>query len=71
METKQVTLLAKTLVSYGGKTYGDNMQFTVPDEAAAKRYIDSGEAVVAPPKKKPGEAAAPAVVDTATVAKSK
>ena len=34
----KVTLIAKTLVAYGGRTYGENMQFVVPADVA-ERFI--------------------------------
>lgn len=47
---KQVTLIAKTLVAYGGRTYGENMQFVVPEDVAA-RFIAAKQADIAPVKK--------------------
>jgi hypothetical protein len=46
---KQVTLVAKTVVAYGGKTYGNNMQFNATP-ADAERLIAEKQAEIAPKK---------------------
>jgi hypothetical protein len=48
--TKTVTLIAKAFLTYQGRGYGNNMQFAAPEQDA-KRFLDSGEAILAPVKK--------------------
>jgi hypothetical protein len=48
--SKTVTLIAKAFLTYQGRGYGNNMQFAAPEQDA-KRFLNSGEAVLAPVKK--------------------
>ena len=57
---KQVTLVARTVIAYGGKTYGNTLQFVASADDAERR-IKSGAAAEAPSKKGAAvEAAKPA-----------
>lgn len=47
---KKVTLVATTLVSHGGRNYGQGMQFDATEDEAEK-LVKGGQATVAPPKK--------------------
>jgi hypothetical protein len=60
--SKTVTLIAKAFLTYQGRGYGTNMQFVATADDA-KRFLDSGEAVLAPVKK-----VAPVVVPEPVVA---
>lgn len=48
---KTVTLVATTLVAYGGRTYGEGMQFDATEEHAAA-LLKSKQATEAPKKRK-------------------
>lgn len=62
---KTVILQAKTLVNYGGQSYGVGMQFNATaDDPEVKRLLKSGEVEHAPEKKQRGrKAEEPAVLE--------
>lgn len=65
--SKTTTLVAKTLLNYGGRSYGAGMQF-VAGQAEAAELIKAGQADEAPPKGGKAATTTTAAVEAAPVA---
>ncbi len=66
MATKKIILTALGPVSYAGKSYGENMQFTAdPDDPAVARLVKSKQAVYAEDEGRAHKEDAPVAPDAA------